>query len=44
MRVETDKIVLRVLGHSEEEVNQILNWSYPVLASEIEKLKTLIEG
>jgi len=44
MRVETDKIVLKVLGYSEDEANQLLDYLYPVLASEIERLKTLMEG
>jgi hypothetical protein len=43
-RVETDKTILKLLGYDEEEANRILDYLYPVLASEIERLKTLMEG
>jgi hypothetical protein len=43
-RVEVDKAVLKVLGFSKVEADQILDYLYPVLANEIERLKTLMEG
>ena len=43
-RVEMDKAVLRVLGFKEDEIESILNYLYPALANEIEKLKTLMKG
>jgi type I restriction-modification system DNA methylase subunit len=44
LRVEIDRAILRVLGFSDEEASFMLNYLYPALANEIEKLKTLMEG
>jgi len=43
-RVEIDKAMLKMLGHSEHDANQVLDYLYPALTYEIEKLKTLMEG
>lgn len=43
-RVEIDRVVLKVLGFSEEESNQLLNYLYPALTKEIKQLKTLMQG
>lgn len=39
-RVEIDKAILKTLGFSEEETNQLLDYLYPALVKEIEQLKT----
>jgi hypothetical protein len=43
-RIETDKVILRVLGFGDDEINRILDYLYPALAKEIEQLKTLMQG
>jgi len=43
-RVEMDKLMLKVLGFSDDEINRILDSLYPALANEIEQLKTLMQG
>jgi len=43
-RREIDTVILQLLGYSSEEAAQLLDYLYPALASEIEKLKTLMEG
>ena len=43
-REEIDKTFLKVLGFSDEETEEILNFLYPVLANEIEQLKALMKG
>jgi hypothetical protein len=43
-RVEIDKLILRVLGFGDDEINRILDYLYPALAKEIEQLKTLMQG
>jgi hypothetical protein len=43
-RVEIDKLMLRVLGFGDDEINRILDYLYPALAKEIEQLKTLMQG
>ena len=39
-RVEIDRAILKVLGFNEQETNQTLDYLYPALTKEIEKLKT----
>jgi len=43
-RVEIDRLMLRVLGFGDDEINRILDYLYPALANEIEQLKTLMQG
>jgi len=43
-RKETDTTLLQLLGYSSKEADQLLDYLYPALADEIEKLKTLMEG
>jgi hypothetical protein len=43
-RVELDKTIMRAIGFNDEKIDQILDYLYPALAEEIEKLKTLMEG
>ena len=43
-RKELDTMLLRFLGYSNKEADQLLKYLYPALANEIEKLKTLMEG
>jgi hypothetical protein len=43
-RKELDTMFLQLMGYSSSEVDQLLNYLYPALAQEIEKLKTLMEG
>jgi hypothetical protein len=43
-RVELDMAILKVLGYSEDEAKQFLDYLYPALANEIQQLKTLMEG
>jgi len=43
-RVEMDKAILRVVGFKEDEIESILDYLYPALANEIEKLKILMQG
>jgi len=44
MRVKIDKAVLKILGFGDVEVNRLLDYLYPVLANEIQQLKTLMQG
>ena len=43
-RIEIDKTMLEVLGFKKEEIEEILNSLYPLLANEIEQLKALMKG
>jgi type I restriction-modification system DNA methylase subunit len=43
-RKELDTKFLQLMGYSSSEVDQLLNYLYPALAEEIQKLKTLMEG
>jgi hypothetical protein len=43
-RVEIDKLMLGVLGFGGDEINRLLDYLYPVLANEIQQLKTLMQG
>jgi hypothetical protein len=43
-RREMDTMFLQVMGYSEREARQILEYLYPALAEEIERLKNLMEG
>jgi hypothetical protein len=43
-RKELDIILLQLIGYSTKESNDFLDYLYPALAEEIEKLKTLMEG
>jgi tRNA1(Val) A37 N6-methylase TrmN6 len=44
VRSSIDRAFLKILGFSEEETKEILDYLYPALANEIEKLKTLMAG
>jgi len=39
-----DRAILRILGFSEDEINQLLDYLYPALAKEIQQPKTLMQG
>jgi len=43
-RVEIDKLILRVLGFGDGEINRLVDCVYPALANEIQQLKTLMQG
>jgi len=43
-RKEIDTMLLQIMGYSDKEADQLLDYLYPALANEIEKLKTLMEG
>jgi hypothetical protein len=43
-RKELDIILLQLIGYSTKESNDFLDYLYPALAEEIEKLKTMMEG
>jgi hypothetical protein len=43
-RKEIDTTLLQFMGYSTKEAEQFLDYLYPALAQEIEKLKTLLEG
>jgi hypothetical protein len=43
-RKELDTLLLHVMGYSDKEALQLLDYLYPALALEIEKLKTMMEG
>jgi hypothetical protein len=43
-RKELDTLLLRLMGCSDKEALQLLDYLYPALTKEIEKLKTLMEG
>jgi hypothetical protein len=44
VRKEIDNMLLQILSYSSKEADQLLDYLYPALAGEIEKLKTLMEG
>jgi hypothetical protein len=44
LRTEIDKVVLKILGFSDSQIQKLIDDLYPKLAKEIEKLKTLMEG
>jgi len=43
-RKKLDTMLLRVVGYSENDADQLLGYLYPALAEEIEKLKNMMEG
>lgn len=43
-RKELDTMFLHFIGYSSKEAYQLLDFLYPALANEIEKLKTMMEG
>jgi len=43
-RVKIDRTFLQILGFSDREIEKILDFLYPALASEIYQLKTLMQG
>jgi type I restriction-modification system DNA methylase subunit len=43
-RKKLDIMLLRIMGYSENDADLLLDYLYPALAEEIEKLKTLMEG
>jgi hypothetical protein len=43
-RKEIDTMLLQFLGYSDKEALQLVDYLYPALANEIEKLKVLMEG
>jgi hypothetical protein len=43
-RKELDTMLLQSMGYSGKEADQLLDFVYPALANEIEKLKTMMEG
>ena len=43
-RIDIDKTILEILGFKKEEIEEILNSLYPLLANEIEQLKALMKG
>lgn len=43
-RKELDTMFLQFMGYSGKEADQLLDFMYPALANEIEKLKTMMEG
>lgn len=43
-RKEIDTMLLQLMGYSIKEADQFLDYLYPALAEEVEKLKTLLEG
>jgi len=44
LRKKLDTTLLRIMGYSENDAEQLLDYLYPALVEEIEKLKTLMEG
>jgi Eco57I restriction-modification methylase len=44
LRKEIDKVVLKILGFSDTKIQKLIDQLYPILADEIQKLKTLMEG
>jgi len=42
--MKIDKAILKILGFSDNEINDILDFLYPALANEIEQLKALMKG
>lgn len=43
-RKKLDMLLLKIMGYSDVEANQFLNYLYPALANEIERLKVLMNG
>ena len=43
-RMKIDKAFLKIMGFTEKETKQILDFLYPALANEIEQLKALMKG
>ena len=43
-RKEIDTLLLQIMGYSDKEADNLLDYLYPALAGEIERLKTLMEG
>lgn len=43
-RRKIDQTILKIIGFSEDETEDMLNYLYPALHSEIDKLRTLMEG
>jgi hypothetical protein len=39
-----DTMFLQLMGYSGKEADQLLDYLYPALTNEIEKLKTLMKG
>lgn len=44
LRKELDIMLLQFMGYSSKETDRLLDYLYPALASEVERLKTLMEG
>ena len=44
LRTEIDRVVLKILGFTDTQIQGLIDQLYPLLAEEIEKLKTLMEG
>jgi hypothetical protein len=44
LRTEIDRVVLKILGFSDTQIQRLIDQLYSLLAEEIEKLKTLMEG
>jgi len=44
LRVEIDRAIFEIIGFSQNETMRILDFLYPALVNEIEKLKTMMEG
>jgi hypothetical protein len=43
-RIKIDRAMLKILGYTNDEAIELLNFLYPALTSEIEQLKKLMEG
>lgn len=43
-RKELDTMLLQFMGYSGKQTDRLLDYLYPALASEVEKLKALMEG
>jgi len=43
-RKKLDTELLKIMGYSENEITRLLDYLYPALANEIEKLKVMMEG
>jgi type I restriction-modification system DNA methylase subunit len=44
VRLAIDEAFLKIFGYAQKETESMLDYLYPALANEIEKLKTLMEG
>jgi hypothetical protein len=44
LQKELDTLLLQLMGYSDKEALQLLDYLYRALAIEIEKLKTLMDG